>query len=120
MEVDKLLGTFDKHKAALQEIFRRNRRIHDSQYVPELPGLHYLLVLTELLTENQQGQMYLKIRSEFDPAAAGDIRSNVCYRFHFQNYFINWELKNKIPFSFSLIFSMKICSGKECCRNGGF
>lgn len=81
MKFSNILKTFAKHEPALREFFRGNKRTPDCHYSPsELTEYEYLLVLTELLSETQQREMYLKIRKEFaDPAEMNHITANVCF-----------------------------------------
>lgn len=82
MKTSDVLKSFVKHESALREIFRASKRIPDSQYTSTLTEHKYLLVLSELVSNTQQTEMYTKLRSIFDdPSTTEHITATVCVTF---------------------------------------
>lgn len=88
MTDDRITNTFIEHKDFLQNIFQQHAAGPDRLIDPSRNECDFLLILNELVTPDQQGAMYRKVRSEFcktEPENA--ITSNVSLPFSINSQF---------------------------------
>lgn len=65
MSLNEVTDTFVIHKDVLKDFFRKNSKVPDRRIDPTANECDYLLILSELVTQDQQGAMYRKLRDEF-------------------------------------------------------
>lgn len=76
MNLEDIVRTYPKHEVALTAIFHHHKNLgHDYRYRSHFK--QFLTILSELLLERQQVNMYSKLRTEFDPNSNEQITSNV-------------------------------------------